>query len=96
MAWPIMRVSSVPEAPTRVPETISRSLWSTKPEAAAAMPVNEFRSEITTGMSAPPIGSTKSTPSSSASAPAATSRVCAVAEADARGEDHDGRRDRRR
>ena len=68
MAWPIIRVSSVPEAPTSVPETISRSLCSTKPVAAAAMPVNEFSSEITTGMSAPPIGSTKSTPSSSAKA----------------------------
>jgi hypothetical protein len=75
MAWPIMRVSSVPDAPTSVPETISRSLCSTKPDAAAAMPVHELSSEITTGMSAPPIGSTKSTPSSSASAPAATRRV---------------------
>ena len=35
---------------------------------ATATPVNELSSEITTGMSAPPIGSTKSTPSSSAAA----------------------------
>ena len=74
MAWPIIRVSSVPDAPTSEPETISRSLCRTKPEAAAAMPVNELSSEMTTGMSAPPIGSTKSTPSRSASTPAATSR----------------------
>ena len=75
MARPISCVSSVPDAPTSVPAMISRSLCSTKPVAAAARPVNELSSEITTGMSAPPIGSTKSTPSSSASAPAATSRA---------------------
>ena len=39
-----------------------------KPVIATATPVNELSSEITTGMSAPPIGSTKSTPSSSAAA----------------------------
>ena len=66
IARPIICVSSVPEAPTSVPETISRSLCSTKPVAAAARPVKELSSEITTGMSAPPIGSTKSTPSASA------------------------------
>ena len=38
------------------------------PAAAADRPVNAFSVEITTGMSAPPIGSTASTPS----APAAT------------------------
>ena len=38
---------------------------------ATARPVNELSSEITTGMSAPPIGSTKSTPSSSAAASSA-------------------------
>ena len=55
-------VSSVPEAPTSVPATISASLSSTKPVAAAARPVNELSSEITTGMSAPPIGNTNITP----------------------------------
>ena len=80
MAWPIIRVSNVPEAPTSVPETISRSLCSTKPDAAAAMPVNELSSEMTTGMSAPPIGSTSSTPSSSASAPRREQPRLAVAE----------------
>ena len=30
----------------------------TKPAIAAAVPVNELSSEMTTGMSAPPIGST--------------------------------------
>ena len=52
----------MPEAPTRVPATISRLLSSTKPEAATARPVNEFSSEMRTGTSAPPMGSTKITP----------------------------------
>jgi hypothetical protein len=38
---------------------------SSKPPSATAMPVNALSSEITTGMSAPPIGSTKSTPKAS-------------------------------
>ena len=67
MALLISRVRMMPEAPTRVPATISRSLSSTKPDAATARPVNEFSSEIRTGTSAPPMGSTKITPSTSAS-----------------------------
>ena len=55
----------MPEAPTSVPATISRSLSSTKPDAATASPVKEFSSEISTGTSAPPMGSTKMTPSTS-------------------------------
>ena len=47
---------------------ISALLSSTKPVAAAARPVNAFSSEITTGMSAPPIGSTTATPKTSATA----------------------------
>ena len=62
IARPIISVSSVPDAPTSMPLTISTLLSSSKPVAAAASPVNAFRSEITTGMSAPPIGSTKRTP----------------------------------
>ena len=62
IARPIRSVSIVPEAPTSIPLTISTLFSSSKPVAAAARPVNAFRSEITTGMSAPPIGSTKSTP----------------------------------
>ena len=57
-------MSSVPDAPTSIPLTIRTSLWSTNPVAAAARPVKALRSEITTGMSAPPIGSTKRTPKS--------------------------------
>ena len=45
-----------------MPLTIRTFECSTKPVAAAASPVNAFSSEITTGMSAPPIGSTNTTP----------------------------------
>ena len=57
-------VSSVPDAPTSMPLTISTLFESSNPVAAAARPVNAFSSEITTGMSAPPIGSTNRTPKS--------------------------------
>ena len=57
-----MSVSSVPDAPTSAPEIIKTLLPSAKPVNAAAKPVNELRSEMMTGMSAPPIGNTKSTP----------------------------------
>ena len=66
MAVAMSIVSSVPDAPTSVPLMMSTLLSSAKPVTATATPVNEFNSEITTGMSAPPIGSTPSTPSSSA------------------------------
>ena len=52
-----------PEAPTSMPPTISATLSSAMPAAAAERPVNAFSSEITTGMSAPPIGSTNMLPS---------------------------------
>jgi hypothetical protein len=51
-----------PEAPTSAPLMIRTLLASTKPVIAAAMPEREFRNEITTGMSAPPIGMTMRTP----------------------------------
>ena len=49
-----------------MPATISAVLSSAMPAAAALRPVNAFRVEMTTGMSAPPIGSTASTPSAPA------------------------------
>ena len=55
-----------PEAPTSMPATISATLSSARPAAAAERPVNAFSSEITTGMSAPPIGSTNMFPSTAA------------------------------
>ena len=50
--------------PTSAPAMMSTSLLITKPVMPAAMPEYELSSEITTGMSAPPIGMTSSTPSS--------------------------------
>ena len=47
---------------------MSSGLSSTKPDIAAAVPVNEFRRLMTTGMSAPPMGSTIVTPKVSATA----------------------------
>ena len=64
IARPIRIVSMVPDAPTSIPLTIRTLFSSSNPVAAAASPVNAFSSEITTGMSAPPMGSTKSTPKS--------------------------------
>ena len=66
IARAISIVSSVPDAPTSIPLTIRTFECRTNPVAAAASPVNAFRSEITTGMSAPPIGSTNTTPNSAA------------------------------
>ena len=58
----------MPDDPTSAPAMISTSLLITKPVMPAAMPEYELSSEITTGMSAPPIGMTSSTPSTSDSA----------------------------
>ena len=52
----------MPDAPTNVPATMRRLLSSTNPDAATASPVNEFSSEMRTGTSAPPMGSTKIRP----------------------------------
>ena len=72
-----------------------RSLRSTKPVAAAARPVNELSSEITTGMSAPPIGSTRAR-RAAARARRRQRTAPRRRRADARGEEHDGQRDRAR
>ena len=76
IAFAISSVSSVPEAPTSIPATMRTVESSTKPVAEAARPVNAFRSEITTGMSAPPIGSTNITPKTSARRMSATIAHC--------------------
>ena len=55
-----------PDAPTIMPATISAGLFSAMPVAAADRPVHAFSIEITTGMSAPPIGSTTALPSRAA------------------------------
>ena len=90
MASAICLVRIEPEAPTSMPATISAVLSSAMPAAAADRPVKAFSVEITTGMSAPPIGVTASTPkapadsrisqnSSSESLPAAITTASATA-----------------
>ncbi len=65
IASAISLVKMPPDAPTSAPATIRAQLPMTKPAMATAVPVNAFSSEITTGMSAPPIGSTIITPNAS-------------------------------
>src|SRR5690606_17362268 len=72
MASHMIFVRMMPDAPTSAPLTMSTLLPSTNPVIAAAMPENEFSSEMTTGMSAPPIGMTNSTPMTSAAMLSAT------------------------
>ena len=66
MAFAMSCVSNVPAEPTTVPAMIIAALSSTKPSKATARPVSALYSEITTGMSAPPIGSVMAMPNSSA------------------------------
>ncbi len=76
IAVAISRVRIVPEEPTRVPATISATLSRAKPAAAAERPVKAFSSEITTGMSAPPIGSTTRLPRIAAATRSRMKRPC--------------------
>ena len=62
MASAMSLVRIAPEAPTRAPPMMRTGLPRTNPAMATAMPVNELSSEMTTGMSAPPIGSVIVTP----------------------------------
>ena len=75
IAVAISIVKIVPEEPTRVPATISATLSKANPAAAAESPVKAFSSEITTGMSAPPIGKTTRLPSSAAAIRTAMKRA---------------------
>ena len=52
----IIFVSISPDAPTSAPAIINPLFIKTKPVAEAAIPEYEFNREITTGISAPPIG----------------------------------------
>ena len=54
-----------PDDPSSAPAVMSSLFSSTNPIATADSPAYEFNSEITVGMSAPPIGSTSSTPNNS-------------------------------
>ena len=64
MSW----VSSVPAAPTTMPAIIIAGISSTKPSKPTASPVSALYSEITTGMSAPPMGTVSRMPASAARA----------------------------
>ena len=72
IAAAMARVRMVPEAPTSVPATTSSTLPSTTPDAATARPVKAFSSEMTIGTSAPPTGSTSSTPAARPSTSSST------------------------
>src|SRR5688500_6317312 len=65
IAFDISIESRNPDAPSSAPQMIRMLLPSANPVAAAARPQYELSSATTTGMSAPPIGITISTPSSS-------------------------------
>ena len=62
IALHMARVRIVPAEPTSIPPVSITWLLYKKPPKAAASPVNELSNEITTGISAPPIGITKNTP----------------------------------
>ena len=62
MALHIIYERIAPEDPTNAPVIINAEFSRVKPIPAAAQPEYEFSIEITTGISAPPIGIIKSTP----------------------------------
>ena len=58
----IIFVNIIPLAPTKAPDTINKLFKITKPAAHAANPEQLFNKEITTGISAAPMGRTNITP----------------------------------
>src|SRR5260370_756728 len=68
IALAIRLVRIEPDAPTIMPATIIAVLFNAKPAAAADNPVRALSSEMTTGMSAPPIGNTTIRPRTPAAA----------------------------
>ena len=66
-----------PDDPSSAPAVMSTLFSSTKPMATAESPAYEFSSEMTVGMSAPPIGRISSTPNSSDST-TTTGKSCQV------------------
>src|SRR5689334_10533202 len=63
IAFDIMTDNRKPLDPSSEPAMMRMLFLSAKPVAHAARPAYELRSEMTTGMSAPPMGMTSSTPS---------------------------------
>ena len=76
IAVAIRLVKIEPDAPTIMPATIIAVLFNAKPAAAADNPVIALSSEITTGMSAPPIGSTTNNPMMPAAISTSTIHHC--------------------
>ncbi|SIN53058.1 Uncharacterised protein [Mycobacteroides abscessus subsp. abscessus] len=72
IATAIRFVRIEPDAPTIMPATIMAVLFSAKPAAAADKPVMALSSEMTTGISAPPIGNTTNRPITPANTSTAT------------------------
>ena len=62
IALHIMYERIAPEEPTNAPVITKAVFYKVKPIPAAAQPEYEFNIEITTGMSAPPIGIINNTP----------------------------------
>ena len=96
IALAIRLVRIEPEAPTIMPATIIALLFSANPAAAADNPVIAFSNEMTTGISAPPIGSTTIRPSTAAAASSPTIHHSDVPPPAGMGidADHDGGDDR--
>jgi hypothetical protein len=63
MALHLIKVSIIPETPMIVPLRKRILLETINPDAAAAKPEYEISKDVTTGILAPPIGTTISTPS---------------------------------
>src|SRR5689334_14376490 len=66
IAWHMMYDRYAPDEPTSAPVTMSRSLLSRKPDAAAAQPEKLFSIDTTTGMSPPPMDATMCHPRNNA------------------------------
>ena len=96
IALAIRLVRIVPDAPTIMPATIIAVLFSARPAAAADNPVSALSSEMTTGMSAPPIGSTTIRPSTAGEHQHADDHQLRIAVLDARSPMYDRGRDARR
>mmetsp|Transcript_3340 Transcript_3340/g.11582 ORF Transcript_3340/g.11582 Transcript_3340/m.11582 type:complete len:273 (-) Transcript_3340:1736-2554(-) len=79
MAWHMWRLRMRPEAPMRAPMVVRSGLLSTKPSAHRAQPLYELRTVMTTGVSADPMASVMSAPSTAAIPPVAASAVRPVA-----------------
>ena len=75
MALHMMYDKIAPDEPTKAPTIVRRGLLSMNPSAQRAQPEYEFKTVITTGISAPPIALVKVTPKTLLAAVAANNAV---------------------